>query len=61
MEAPRKKIYDALIVDEDKIRIIERPTVLAETSTEARYLLEERYGKGRVMSVWNEEDSQKAR
>ena len=54
------KLYQALVgePDSDKGR---RVSIYAPDIQEAKRLLEEEYGEGNVVSVWNEEDASKPR
>lgn len=56
-----QKLYHAIVWREGPDQLGERVTILAKDSTEAKRLLEEKYGKGHVYNLHNEEEAQESR
>jgi hypothetical protein len=57
----QQKIYKAMIWDRSPDKPGERVSVLAENLSDAKRQLEEKYGKGNVYDLHNDEDANKAR
>ncbi len=53
--------YEALISDLGPLSACLRVTVVAKDLDDAKEQLEREYGRGRVRSLWNEEDANKPR
>jgi hypothetical protein len=53
--------FEALISQEGPLSAAVRVSVFARNLDEAKEKLEAEYGRGRVASLWNEEDAKKPR